>query len=294
MVEYDVLGNERHKAICKLREMPKLYPGKDGSADVFAWKYELANAIGANTELFSAISDRLIHLLGGDQPTFSELFGILGEDDDGVDARPSDSASADSLVHDSAGCVCGVACGCDGEEPLAPITTELRDMAERYCNFKDNNIVKFREEEFDCLCDNIDAIHAGLERDYATACRVNEHQDLEYIDLAKRYDKTISLPLDADGVPIRVGDVVRLTESWRDLTVLGVGIVDAHERSWGVFVREGNDYVWYNAEFLHHHAPTVEDVLAKFALACEDADNAGLEVACIIAEYAAKLKLADA
>ena len=185
MVEYDVLGNERHKAICKLREMPKLYPGKDGSADVFAWKRELANAIGADTELFSAIRNRLIHLLGGDQPTLSELFGILKGDDDGVDARPSDSASADSPVHGSAGCGCGGACDCDGEELLAPITTELRDRAERYCDFKDNNVVKFNEEEFDCLCGNIDAIHAGLERDYKVACEVNERQDHDIVVLAK-------------------------------------------------------------------------------------------------------------
>lgn len=290
MVEYDVLGNERHKAICKLREMPKLYPNKDGGADLYAWKRELANAIGADTELFSAIRDRLIHLLGGDQPTLSDS---LREDDDGVDARPSDSASADSPVHGSAGCGCGGACDCDGEELLAPITTELRDRAERYCNFKDNSIVKFREEEFDCLCDNIDAIHAGLERDCATACRVNEHQDLEYIDLAKRYDKTITLPLDADGVPIRIGDVVRLTESWRDLTVLGVGIVDANERSYGVFVREGNDYVWYNAEFLHHHVPTVEEVLREMLDAWGELPSYETDEA-IVAEYAAKLKLADA
>ena len=289
MVEYDVLDNERHKAICKLREMPKLYPNKDGGADLYAWKSALADAIGANTELFSAIRDRLIHLLGGDEP---KLNGILREDDDGVDARPSDSASADSPVHGAAGCGCGGACGCDGEELLAPITTELRDRAERYCNFKDDNIVKFSEEEFDRLCDNIDAIHAGLERDYATACDVNEHQDLEYAALAKRYDKTITLPLDADGLPIRVGDVVRLTGSWRDLTVLGVGIVDAHERSYGVFVREGNDYVWYNAEFLHHHNQTVEDVILDAISRCIGHSPEYWDKP--IAECAAKLRLADA
>lgn len=288
MVEYDVLGNERHKAVCKLREMPKLYPNKDGGADLYAWKSALANAIGANTELFSAIRDRLIHLLGGDQPTLSD---ILREDDDGVDARPSDSASADSPVHGAAGCGCGGVCGCDGEELLAPITTELRDRAERYCNFKDDTIVKFSEEEFDCLCDNIDAIHAGLERDYATACRVNEHQDLEYIDLAKRYDKTITLPLDADGVPIRIGDVMDFTKNVCDLTVLGIGIVDSTDSSLGVFVREGHDYVWYNAEFLHHHAPTVEDVLHEFI--CDHEEGVRDEVD-LIAEYAAKLKMADA
>lgn len=164
MVEYDVLGNERHKAVCKLREMPSLYPNKDGGADLYAWKSALADAIGADTELFSAIRDRLIYLLGGDQPKFSELFGILREDDDGVDARPSDSASADSPDHGAL----------------------------------------------------------------------------------------------------------------------------------GVFVREGNDYIWYNAEFLHHHVPTVEDVLTEmFAKAIERGELTN-GAAQTIAEYAAKLKLADA
>lgn len=299
MVEYDVLGNERHKAVCKLREMPKLYPNKDGGADLYAWKRELADAIGADTELFSAIRNRLIHLLGGDQPTLSELFGILKEDDDGVDARPSDSASADSPVHGAAGCGCGGACGCDGEELLAPITTELRGSMRIYRKFSIDDgkqHVELEADTFAHLCDAIDSVHAQLERDYQTACVVNEHQDLEYISLAKRYDKTISLPLDADGVPIRVGDVVRLTESWRDLTVLGIGIVDANERSLGVFVREGNDYVWYNAEFLHHHVPTVEDVLRQ-VIACANNGqhvHGALATEDIIAECAAKLRLADA
>ena len=297
MVEYDVLGNERHKAICKLREMPKLYPSKDGGADLYAWKSELADAIGANTELFSAIRDRLIHLLGGDQPKFSEL---LREDDDGVDARPSDSASADSPVHGAAGCGCGGACDCDGEELLAPITTELRDMAERYCNFKDSNIVKFREEEFDRLCDNIDAIHAGLERDYATACRVNEHQDLEYTDLAKRYDKTITLPLDADGLPIRIGDVME----WPDgddepFEVVGIG------ENGTLFYMYDSSCEWTKAKNKVHHVPTVEDVLRDFARAMNenlgmytgeaiDADEWRKADERTIADYAAKLKLADA
>ena len=298
MVEYDVLGNERHKAICKLREMPKLYPGKDGSADVFAWKRELANAIGADTELFSAIRNRLIHLLGGDQPKFSELFGILREDDDAVDARPSDTASADSPVHGSAGCACGGSCGCDDSGEVAPITTELRNKMRIYHKFSiddGKSHVELDVETFDYLCDAIDSIHRQLESDYKVACDVNEHQDLEYIDLAKRYDKTITLPLDADGLPIRVGDVVRLTESWRDLTVLGVGIVDVHERSFGVFVREGNDYVWYNAEFLHHYVPTVEDVLREILFKAHIYDKREMELLPdLIAECAAKLKLADA
>lgn len=294
MVEYDVLGNERHEAICKLREMPKLYPGKDGEADLYAWKHALADAIGADTELFSAIRNRLIHLLGGDQPTLSELFGILREDDDGVDAQPSDTASADSPVHGSAGCGCGGACDCDGEELLAPITTELREYMETYRPSEDAGHVvaswigTIGFEGFDRLCDNIDAIHAGLERDYATACRVNEHQDLEYTDLAKRYDKTITLPLDADGVPIRIGDVME----WPDgddepFEVVGIG------ENGTLFYMYDDSCEWTNAKNKVHHVPTVEDVLREMLDAWGELPSNATNEA-IIAEYADKLKLADA
>lgn len=287
MVEYDVLGNERHKAICKLREMPKLYPGKDGSADVFAWKRELANAIGADTELFSAIRNRLIYLLGGDQPTLSDM---LKGDDDGVDARPSDSASADSPVHGAAGCGCGGTCGCDGEELLATITTELRNNMRIYGKFSIDDgkqHVELEAETFAHLCDAIDAVHAGLERDYAMACRVNEQQDHEYIDLAKRYDKTISLPLDADGVPIRIGDVMEWPDGEDEpFEVVGIG------ENGTLFYMYDGSCEWTNAMYKRHHVPTVEDLIRDAIGRCighlpEYWDEP-------IAECAAKLKLADA
>lgn len=368
MVEYDVLGNERHKAICKLREMPKLYPNKDGGADLYAWKSALADAIGADTELFSAIRDRLIHLLGGDQPTLSELFGILREDDDGVDARPSDSASADSPVHGSAGCGCGGTCGCDGEELLAPITTELRSNMRIYGKFSIDDgkqHVELEAETFAHLCDAIDAIHAGLEReneelrkrtmypsetervnmlerevkrltsecktqrnnfdqatsarehwktlyeqaleqihdlerDYATACSVNERQDKEYIALAERCCKIITPPLGADGLPINIGDVME----WPDgddepFEVVGIG------ENGTLFYMYDDSCEWTNAKNKVHHVPTVEDVLRDFALAMNenlvmytgeaiDADEWRKADERTIADYAAKLKLADA
>jgi len=357
---HEILMDERHKAICKLREMPELYPNKDGEADLYAWNCELANAIGADTELFSAIRDRLIHLLGGDQPTLSELFGILREGDDGVDTRPSDSASADSPVHGAAGCGCSGRCGGLAEETLAPITTELRDSMAYVTNtFSGDDEVRMDEEEFTRLCDNIDAIHAGLERenaelqkrtkypaetqrinmlerevkrltsecktqrnnfdqatsarehwktlyeqaleqihdlerDYKVACDVNERQDCEYADLAKRYDKTITLPLDADGLPIHIGDVMDFTKNVCGLTVFGIGIVDASESSLGVFVREGHDYVWYNAEFLHRHVHTVEDVLTEMLAKAIERGELTNGASQTIAEYAKRLKLADA
>lgn len=285
-MEYDVLGNERHKAICNLREMPKLFPNKDnGGADLYAWKSALAKAIGSDTELFSAIRDRLIHLLGGDQPKFSDL---LKEDDDGVDARPSDSASADSPVHGAAGCGCGGACGCDESENIAPITTELRSNMRIYGRFSIDDGKKHVEldvETFGHLCDNIDAIHAGLERDYATACRVNEHQDLEYIDLAKRYDNTISLPLDKDGVLWRIGD--ELLDDGMRCEVVGIGPNRLY-----YYVDATDTVEWTQADSRRHYTPTVEDVILDAISRCighlpEYWDKP-------IAECAAKLRLADA
>lgn len=210
---------------------------------------------------------------------------------DGVDARPSDSASADSPVHGAAGCGCGGACGCDGEELLAPITTELRNRAERYCDVENSNIVKFtvkfREEEFDRLCDNIDAIHAGLERDYATACRVNEHQDLEYINLAKRYYKTISLPLDKDDKVWRVGD--ELLDDGMACEVVGIGPNRIY------YYCDATDTVeWTQADSRrHYHAPTVEDVLREFTDAWAEWKD-GAAMMNPVETFAAKLKLADA
>lgn len=46
-------------------------------------------------------------------------------------------------------------------------------------------------------------------------------------------------------------------------------------------------------ERLFRPVPTVEDVLREFALACEDAGNAGPEVNRLSAEFAAKLRLAE-
>lgn len=104
----------------------------------------------------------------------------------------------------------------------------------------------------------------------------------------------IRLPKDADGEYIRIGDVMEWVRYEDDdptivRTVSGIGN--------GVFFAwsdEQGRYAQYEANaYRHYHALTVEDVLAKFALACEDADNAGLEVARIIAEYAAKLQLRE-
>ena len=87
------------------------------------------------------------------------------------------------------------------------------------------------------------------------------------------------LPLDADGVPIRVGDVMEYTvtpHTKREVGGIGVECFYANASKF--------DARYYR----HHHAPTVEDVLREFAY------GLGVPVAdSYVAATAAKLRLAE-
>ena len=109
------------------------------------------------------------------------------------------------------------------DETIEPITTELREWWSKRFPVMDAAL----HNEFTCLCDNINAVHAQLERDYATACKINETQDADYVALMRQRDElrdenswlhaelygweteAVKLPLDADGVPIRPGETMR-------------------------------------------------------------------------------------
>lgn len=91
----------------------------------------------------------------------------------------------------------------------------------------------------------------------------------------------IALPVDADGVPIHVGDVMEWCDSGETLTVEGIGR-DV------LFYIDGENAEWTAARNKrHHHAPTVEDVLLEFA------KGLGVPVAdSYVAATAARLRLA--
>jgi hypothetical protein len=144
--------------------------------------------------------------------------------------------------------------------------------------------------DFIAIADRIDAEH---ERQCAESW-MRGHDAWAAIDRSDEMAEHgwVRLPKDADGEYIRIGDVMDFTKNVRGLTVLGIGIADANESSYGVFVREGNDYVWYNAEFLHHHVQTVEDILREFALTvCKD--DALTIRKDVVEEYAKRLTLAE-
>jgi hypothetical protein len=139
----------------------------------------------------------------------------------------------------------------------------------------------FTEEELTAIADRIDAEHERMmgEWDYWESTH-------------------IKLPVDADGVPIRVGDKV---VDW-DTPRL---VVAVSEDSICLAGYESDSYyrMGIAKNYRHHHAPTVEDVLREFAQAMNenlgmytgeaiDADEWHDADAKTIAEYAAKLRLA--
>ena len=97
------------------------------------------------------------------------------------------------------------------------------------------------------------------------------------------------LPLDADGEVIHVGDEMAYGD--HVFNVCGVG----RERGVAsVYYTTEGEYDAYIASVCHHyHKPTVEDILGEFAIACEDADNAGPTVAALIDEYAKRIREAE-
>ena len=114
-------------------------------------------------------------------------------------------------------------------------------------------------------------------------------------EVAERY---MELPLDADGVPIRVGDVMEFSafEIEKPVTRMVDGIGQ------GVFFAWCGErgYQQHEAKrYRHHHAPTVEDVLleackAYHSLLIEGMSDVAHDMPApseIIAEYAAKLTL---
>ena len=96
----------------------------------------------------------------------------------------------------------------------------------------------------------------------------------------------VRLPVDAEGVPIHVGDVME----WPDCsTAEVVGIGDGT-----FFYVEEDEYAaeWTAAsDKIHHHAPTVEDVLREFAAKLCIRDGFPTATEETFAEYAAKLTL---
>lgn len=170
------------------------------------------------------------------------------------------------------------------EHGFSPWAIKLREIADEI------------EREVKALVDERDLLktqwEAGVDFDQRLEACVDKREDVTLFGV----DYT-PLPVDADGVPIHVGDVMDGYSKTIEVVELRIG-----RSGWVLISRDGNGYADC-AAFTHHHAPTVEDVLREFAQEMNenlgmytgeaiDADEWHEADERTIAEYAAKLRLA--
>lgn len=133
-------------------------------------------------------------------------------------------------------------------------------------------------------------------REYAlTAANVNATTRAVlagYVDeIEREVADMVPLPVDADGVPIHVGDVMEWDNG--TFTVHELKVTEDGWTTWD----EQHGYTVHTDE-THHHAPTVEDVLREFTdevwnRCCEGATASDSGIDELVAEYAAKLQLKE-
>lgn len=161
------------------------------------------------------------------------------------------------------------------------ITGELRELAHVFSNVwldKDGSVTYTTGTSAPSLESvNLEEYIKGI------ADRIDAEYDKTVCELNDLASSGISLPVDADGVPIRVGDVMEWPTTGETFEVVGIGD--------GVlfYVEDGSEQAdWTGASTKrHYHAPTVEDVLREFAY------GLGVPVAdSYVAACAAKLQLA--
>lgn len=148
------------------------------------------------------------------------------------------------------------------------ITDELREW------FKDRIFMANGWQEIRDIADRIDAEHEA-------ACAEAYGNGTMSVPIALDESQWVKLPVDADGVPIRVGDVMDKGE---------VTCISDCGKGWEVVL---NNLYTYDTPSLHHHEPTVEDVLTEFAKrVCNSGHQWGLDADDTIAEFASRLCLA--
>lgn len=176
------------------------------------------------------------------------------------------------------------------------ITDELRKWKGNIQTYLSSEVVLQLRCELAAIADRIDAEHERAMADAELAAAPTEAQ-LEELGYIKG-------PVDADGVPIRIGDVVYdCNESPSEK--FSVAIMELNK--WGWLLLDSYGERNEPGQCHHYHASTVEDALWEFhermtelgttdqCVGVERADAVEVllrERAELVAEYAAKLRLA--
>ena len=162
------------------------------------------------------------------------------------------------------------------------ITDELRKEARGFGSFA---YTSQQAEHLTAIADRIDAEH---EKECSEAW-MRGHDAWAAIDRSDEMAEHgwIRLPKDADGEPVRIGDVMEWPTTGETFEVVGIGDGTLF------YVKDGSEMAdWTGASTKRHHkSPTVEDVLREFledwrASTMADGDD-------IIAKYATKLQLKE-
>ena len=157
------------------------------------------------------------------------------------------------------------------------ITDELREFASHCADGMGGDALRH-------IADRIDREHRMAMEKVAA-----EADALPMTDESMVEHGWICLPLDADGVPIRIGDVVYdCNESPSEK--FSVAIMELNK--WGWLLLDSYGERNEPGQCYHHRAPTVEDVLREFGDWYAHVKG-GCDEDGIVAEYAAKLRLAE-
>lgn len=163
------------------------------------------------------------------------------------------------------------------------ITNELREYTGNFYLFRYKDV----REKLDAIADRIDAEHeAQLSDAFETR---NSDENLES-------DGWVRLPVDEDGDPIHMGDLV--TVPWNDKVYEVAGFSCTKQLCSGIRTiwidvyspeKQRNVPLCGADSCRHYHAPTVEDVLDEMLQRfSEDGYEGGMSD--LIAEYASKLR----
>lgn len=161
------------------------------------------------------------------------------------------------------------------------ITDELREYADKLSN----KAAMKSEHGFSPVGMKLESIADRIDAEKEAACAEAYGNGVMSVPIALDESAWVKLPVDADGVPIRVGDVMESKDGGLlfGADSLEVRVMWLDECGWEVVDRLGDRCA---PSLLRHHALTVEDVLQEFrdeVQRCCDTYDA-------IAEYADRIR----
>ena len=177
-------------------------------------------------------------------------------------------------------------------DSCTPITQRLRERLKSAALMLGHGLSTPLAKGVLAECDKIDAIHKALEdanaemREFCNRLEYAAKRREDVTVFGADYTDYTALPLDADKVPIHVGDDMQsVSEPASHGTVYRMELT---RNGWWIYF---SGVGTHPEKCRHCHKPTVADVLREFADGIKDQNADFTELA--IAEYAKRLQLAE-